>query len=308
MRCSARACSKSLLWFVFCLALIRAHAQAPKRPITLAYQVTHSVNIDPSLSPDGRQMVFISVIAGKEQLFTMNLDGSDPRQLTHDDADHEDPSWSPDGKKIAFVLVAGTVERIYLMNVDGSHLEPLTPAGLRVIHPHWSPDSTKVIYCTDDDQVPGQKNDSEIYSIEIASGTNVKLIGGGINTYPSWSPDGKRIAFRKIIDNGNSEVFVANADGSGIRNLTNNPAFDGWPAWSPDGSEIAFASNRNSSYEIYVMNADGTDVRKVANSEGRATAPAWSPDGKTIYFPICQKVAFRADCQIFAAKLDAYAH
>jgi TolB protein len=55
------------------------------------------------------------------------------------------------------------------------------------------------------------------------------------------------------------------------------------------------------------MNPDGSAVQKVANTEGRATAPKWSKDGKTIYFPICKKVDFSFDCQIYAAKLDAFA-
>ena len=83
----------------------------------------------------------------------------------------------------------------------------------------------------------------------------------------------------------NSEVFVARADGTEQKNVTNHPAFDGWPAWSPDGKRIAFASNRNSSYQIFVMNVDGSEVHLVANTEGRATAPRWTPDGKSLYFP-----------------------
>jgi tricorn protease-like protein len=127
-----------------------------------------------------------------------------------------------------------------------------------------------------------------------------------INIDPSMSPDGKRVAFRRIVGENNSEVFVASSDGSDAKNLTNSPSFDGWPAWSPDGYSIAFASNRNSSYEIYVMNPDGSEVRKVAGTEGRATAPQWSRDSKTIYFPNCRKVDFKSDCQIFGAKLDAF--
>ena len=99
----------------------------------------------------------------------------------------------------------------------------------------------------------------------------------------------------------NSEVFVANGDGSSPRNLTNHPAFDGRPAWSPDAKRIAFASNRNSNYQIFVMNADGSGVRLIANTEGRAT-PKWTPDGRTIYFPTCWNSGYGRDCQIFAAK------
>jgi TolB protein len=68
-----------------------------------------------------------------------------------------------------------------------------------------------------------------------------------------------------------------NADGTGLVNLTNNPADDVWPAWSPDGKKIAFQSNRDGNLEIYVMNADGTGPLNVTNNPARDESPAWSP-------------------------------
>ena len=287
------------------LLMVAVLGNAQNRPITLAYQVTHSSNMDPTFSPDGKEMAYISMLEGKEQLFRAGIDGSNPRQLTHDAADHEDPAWSPDGTRIAFVLVKDGAEQIHLMNADGSGVEALTPQGQRTIHPSWTPDGKGVTYCTDDDLKPPKKNDSDIYTIDVATRKLTKVLTGGVNTYPVWSPDGKKLAFRRMLGETNSEVFVANADGSEARNLTNDPAFDGWPTWSPDGTKIAFASNRNRNYEIYTMNPDGTGVQKVANSEGRGTAPKWSPDGRTVYYTICKKVDLSFDCQIYAAKLDA---
>lgn len=262
-----------IIGFFVTLVFIGELALAQSKAISHAYQVTHVDIATSSLSPDGKRMVFEQVIDGKEQLFAMDLDGSNSVQLTHGPFGHENPAWAPDGQKLAVVSVEGDQQVIYIMNTDGMDMRPLTAKHSHAIHPNWSPDSQNVIYCSSDDLHPPQKNPAEIYSV---------------NTYPSWSPDGKKIVFRKIIDGSNSEIFVANGNGSNLRNLTNNPAFDGWPSWSPDGTQIAFASNRSGNYKIYVMNADGTNVRLLADTEGRATEPRWSPDGKTVYFSKCQ--------------------
>ena len=75
------------------IALAPASAQAPPAPS--ARQVTHSENYDPSISPDGQRMVYVSLVAGREQLFVRTLDGREVRQLTTDSVNHEDPAWSP---------------------------------------------------------------------------------------------------------------------------------------------------------------------------------------------------------------------
>ena len=108
----------------------------------------------------------------------------------------------------------------------------------------------------------------------------------------------------QIIGDGNSEVYLADGDGSNPRNLTNNPFFDGWPAWSPDGRKIAFASNRRGhGYQIFIMDVDGANPRLVANTEGRGTAPRWSPGGKSIYFVNCVEKDYGTDCEILVARL-----
>jgi len=87
-----------------------------------------------------------------------------------------------------------------------------------------------------------------------------------------------KIAFTSDRD-GNFEVYVMNADGSGQTDLTNNQAKDGVSSWSPDGKKLVFSSNRDNNDEIYVMNSDGSGQTNLTNSSAMDGFPTWSPDG-----------------------------
>jgi len=212
----------------------------------------------PTWSPDGRSIAFVShrYPNGPAEVYVMKADGSGQRNLTREWGLNVFPIWSPDWRKIVFVSnpcaavrgACGGITAIYVMNADGSGKRRLA-RGVSVRN-SWS-------------------------------GQFVNPLSGS----PAWSPDGRRIAFASDRD-GNFEVYVVNADGSGQRNLTRKPGFDSDPVWSPDGRKIAFVRTNSDGdgpargHELYLMNADGSGQRMLA----RGRAPAWSPDGRKIAF------------------------
>jgi TolB protein len=100
---------------------------------------------------------------------------------------------------------------------------------------------------------------------------------------PSWSPDGRHIAFQSDRA-GSEDLFVANSDGAGVRRLTTDPAADTNPQWSPDGSTIAFESAQRGAIGLYTINPDGSGLHKLADLGPEDPGFSWSPDGKRIAF------------------------
>jgi TolB protein len=96
---------------------------------------------------------------------------------------------------------------------------------------------------------------------------------------PAWSPDGARLAYECA-----PEICAINADGSGLAQLTVNPAGNHHPTWAPDGSMIAFAATHASVVDLYVMGANGSGVVRLTQGVGFVGSPAWSPDGAKIAF------------------------
>jgi Tol biopolymer transport system component len=104
-----------------------------------------------------------------------------------------------------------------------------------------------------------------------------------VDSFPAWSPDGGQIAFHSD-RNGNFDIYIMNADGSDIQQVTSSNAMDGYPTWSPDGGQIAFQSQRDGNWEIYLINTDGTGATRLTQDTAEDTDPDWSPGGDKIVF------------------------
>ena len=257
----------------------------------------------PSLSPDGRRIVFDSHrlradgdprnISG---LFVMNADGTGQTSLVRGSS----ATWSPDGKSIAFHASASgtgqpinslpgaatTDSDIFVMNVDdflNNRLRPKNitnnPAAIDD-DPDWSPRGGQIIFTSHavTDNTDNHAT-AEIYMIDADGKRKPTRLTNNTEEEraPSSSPDGKRIVFCCRRGGPDLEICVMNADGTGQMQLTENTIGDLTPSWSPDGQKIVFHRRvgQRGQFQLFLINADGTGEKQLTDPPGLNAFPNW---------------------------------
>jgi len=291
---------------------------------------------DPQVSPDGKWVAYVvstldsAKDRGSSDLYMVSWDGSRTVQLTFTPADGESsPRWSPDNHYLAFTSSRGgskTGAQIWLLDRAGGEAQQLTKLKTGVADYAWSPDSRTILIVAQDPDSAALAGDSagpktpkpividryhykqdvrgylgkrrsHLYLFDVASKKVEQLTSGPYDeTSPSWSPDGKRVAFVSTrapdpdrVNDANIYVMDARP-GAEIHQLTTwNGPDGGRPAWSPDGKWIAYLQGSEPQYDAYSLNelavvpAAGGPARVLTAALDRPVRdPEWTADGSAI--------------------------
>lgn len=245
-------------------------------------------------SPDGKQIVFSSNDLNGSGLFLIDANGENFKRLTRG-ADSE-AAWSPDGKTIVFTRNSGRgFGQLFTIRIErpdsgestsqaAEHsatkypVAKLSRGSAWDANAAWSPDGKTMAFDSD------RSGSWRLYLMD-ADGGNVRDLSRsdnpGANMYPTWSPDGKRIAYTNSVDDGTRQLFAIDVDGKNKQQLTKSGDFNCYAAWSRDGKTIAYMSfpTRASKGDLVLMNPDGSKPQIICRNQGvgHNGRPAWKP-------------------------------
>ncbi len=248
----------------------------------------------PAFSPQGDRLAYSATQDGVNVQDTaidvMTADGSQRRRLFwRQGFSAFSPAWSPRGDLIAFSVgryfraPGHPSAQIALMSADGSNQRLLIDDDVNNGFPSWSPDGMRLVYKKD--------RHLAILSLDDGRSTDLTAPGPQYDNFPQWSPKGDRILFTSDRD-GDFELYTISPGGADLRRLTRAPGNDSHGVWSPDAEFIVFSSARMGFKderplaeripqpygELFVMRADGTDLRQLTDNQWEDATPAWMPE------------------------------
>jgi serine/threonine protein kinase len=243
--------------------------------------------VQPHWSRQGHRIAYWANKGGQRDLWTLPAEGGEPVAVTDDPATDYDPVWSPDGNYLYFASDRGGSLNLWRIPVDEPSgqvpgaPEPVTTPSSDSGHLSFSRDGRRLAYVQNVFTANLQKVGFDPATGKVVGPPVPVTQGSRQVSGPDLSPDGQWLAF--VSAGKQEDLFVIRTDGTGQRQLTDDPYKDRYPYWSSDGRRIAFSSNRSGTFQIWTINPDGSGLQQLTfGSSGIGSV--WSPDGTRLAY------------------------
>ena len=244
----------------------------------------------PVWSPDGKLIAywFMPTASGRSDVAVIPATGGEPKLVCNDGTTNWNPVWAPDGKHLYFASDRGGSMGFWRIPLDAegntlSGPEAVVTPSKFSSHLTFSRDGKRLIYVSTDNRANIRAMKVDPATLKPTGDPFWITSGDRKVSRPDLSPDGARFVFRNP-RRTQDDIVTVDVNGSDMRDVTSDLAFDRYPRWSPDGKQIVFTSDRTGNYEIHTINADGTGLRRVTFANAEASFPIWSPDGGRIAY------------------------
>lgn len=226
------------------------------------------------------KIAYVSEQGSARELFVMDYDGHEPRQLTADGFLNLMPRWSPDRRFVVFTAYRNrNTQDIDMIELATGKRWTLVSSGGLNITPALSPDGNFLAFAS------SHEGNSELYRLDTRTKAMQRLtVHASGDLSPSWSPSGRELAFTSD-RSGGPQIFLMGADGSNVRRLTFEGDYNAAPGWSPRGNWIAFVCRTpKKDYKLCLITPDGQKRVQLTAGSGIDDSPSWSPDGRHLVF------------------------
>ena len=233
----------------------------------------------------GTKIYFVSDRTGRKQkeIWVMDPDGSNQRQISHFNSLSIEPAVSPDGTKIAFTSFARGNPAIFILSTDtGRRLPFYNQVASMNATPDFTPDGKQLLYAST------ASGGAQIYSANI-DGSNLHRISNtrALEVEPKVNPKtGTDVAFVSG-RSGPQQIYRMNMDGTDVQRLSNGEGEASNPSWHPNGQILAFAWTRGfatGNFNVFVMDVASRNFNQLTYGAGRNENPSWAPDGRRLAF------------------------
>jgi TolB protein len=230
----------------------------------------------------GSSIAFTSKVGRFKDLFVMDMDGSNVRQLTDERALAVSSAWDPTGRRLVFTSYRNRVPDLFTVDVFSRTITQITRGTALELGAQFAPGGGLLASRT-----VGGNSDLVELNLDGTIARTVLPSRGTINVSPRFSPDGQRVAFCSNRAGG-PQIYTMNADGSGIKRVSFvNSNYCTSPAWSPKGDRLAFVCRADSGFQLFTSGIDGEAPLQLT-SGGDNEDPDFSPDGRYIVFASTQ--------------------